>query len=361
MFCISLILLVATACRPQPPVIPIDDLWTETAAPIDTATQKTSTPAIAIRTPEDTPAPTETISVTETPAPPEEIKPLPEGLIVFYANRDGNPEIYAMNVDGSNLTRLTDDPAFDDSPALSPDGTQIVFLTARHDPNPQFPNLKYEIYRMEADGSNLHRLTYTEAAEDHPAWSPDGSQILFDADYDGDGLSEIYTMNSDGTGVTRLTFTTANDQFADWSPDGSQIAFASDRNGNWDIFVMDVNGNNPRALTAGPNWELFPAWSPDGEQIAFNELVPHSHNTDVCLMNADGSNIRQLTNSPGFDENPAWSPDGSHIAFQTARDGNFEIYIMSPDGSQQHPLVIQLFDALWPSWGPAILSKQETQ
>lgn len=290
---------------------------------------------------------TETQSSTVTPPPGSAAA----GRIAFYSDRDGNPEIYTINADGSGLARLTNDPAFDDSPAISPDGTQIVFLTARHDPNPQFPNLKYEIYLMGMDGSNPLRLTQTDAAEDHPAWSPDGSKIIFDADYNGDGFYEIYTIHPDGSSLTRLTFNAANDQFADWSPDGSQIAFASDRNGNWDIFVMGADGSNQQPLTTSPDWELFPAWSPDGTQIAFNVVASRPGNTDVFLMNADGSDPRQLTDTPGYDENPAWSPDGAWIAFQTRRDGHFEIYIMSPDGSQPRPLAAHPSDELWPSWG----------
>jgi TolB protein len=274
------------------------------------------------------------------------------GLIAFYTDRDGNPEIYTMNADGTGLLRLTNDPGSDDSPAFSPDGSRIAFLTSRHDPDPRFPNYKYEIYVVERDGSNLRRLTNTEAGETHPAWSPDGSKILFDADYDGDGYFEIYCMDSDGTNVTRLTANPANDQFADWSPDGKQIAFSSDREGNWDIFLMDANGENQRQLTSDPDWELFPAWSPDGNQIAYNGLQPNTRNTDIYLLQADGSQVRQLTSAARYDENPAWSPDGKFILFQTNRDGNFEIYIMNADGSGQQPLLAQRGDDFWPTWGP---------
>jgi len=109
------------------------------------------------------------------------------GLIAFYSDRDGNPEIYIMKPDGSGVKRLTNDPGFDDSPAISPDGSCVAFLTARHDPDPRFPNLKYEIYVIDSGGSNLRRLTTTDAAEDHPSWSPDVKKIIFDADYDEDG------------------------------------------------------------------------------------------------------------------------------------------------------------------------------
>lgn len=313
-------------------------------------------PAISVTPPTATvPPPTLTVASpsatpTNTPTAHQASEPGLTGWLAFYSDRDGNPEIYIMNADGSGVARLTNDPAFDDSPALSPDGRQIAFLTARHDPNPKFPDLKYELYVMDVDGNNLRRLTTTEAAEDHPAWSPNGNRISFDADYDGDGYYEIYTIQPDGSNLIRLTSGAYNDQFADWAPDGKQIAFSSDRKGNWDLFVMDADGSNQRAITSSPNWELFPAWSPDGSRIAFNGLVPRSRNTDIFLVNADGSDLLQLTDSPGFDENPAWSPEGSQIAFQTQRSGNFELYVMNPDGSGQRPLAAHPADELWPSW-----------
>ncbi len=268
---IYILILGLAGCCPDPMPSPNPPPAAPTAVP------PTPTPTIAPETPDQ-----------NEPGSP----PAGQEVLAFYSNRDGNPEIYVINVDGSGLRRLTDDPAFDDSPALSPDGTQVAFLTARHDPNPRFPNLKYELYVTAVDGSRLRRLTSTEAAEDHPAWSPDGRQLLFDADYDGDGYYEIYTMNADGSGVLRLTANTANDQFADWSPDGAQIAFASDRSGNWDIFVMNADGSEQRPLTDSPDWELFPAWSPDGTQIAYTGLVPRSRNTDVFVMNVDGKDVR---------------------------------------------------------------------
>lgn len=326
----------------------ISILWSNCQATPDipSATMEQQTPV------PHTPAPTATPLPTLVPQAQAAI--MPGSRIAFYSNRDGNPEIYIMDVDSAQVTRLTNDPAFDDSPALSPDGARIAFLTARHDSAPRFPDLKYELYLVDSDGGNLRRLTTTASAEGHPAWSPDGSKISFDADYDGDGYAEIYALDVASLEVTRLTSNAANDQFADWSPDGTQMAFASDRNGSWDIFVMQSNGDHQRVLTDSPDWELFPAWSPDGTQIAFNKLTPRSRNTDIFVMRADGSDVRQLTNAPGFDENPAWSPDGDAIAFQSQRDGNFEITVMAPDGSAQRPLDPTPDDELWPSWGPPL-------
>lgn len=336
--CLIFFGLLLAACRP-PEVLP-------TAVNPLVSTEEETVPAVIPTMIELAATSTPDESGTEQPYPDEDLV----GMIAFYSDMDGDPEIYSLDLGSGEVSRLTHDPAFDDSPALSTDGGQIAFLTARHDPSPSFPDLEYELYIMNSDGSELQRLTTTDVAEGHPAWSPDGSRLLFDADYDGDDFAEIYSIALDGGDLTRLTFTAANDQFADWSPDGSRIAFSSDRNGGWDIYVMDADGANPSPLTTSPDWELFPAWSPDGTQIAYNFLVPRSRNTDLYVMNADGSDPIQLTDSPGFDENPTWSPDGMKIAFQTKRDGNFDIYLINPDGSNPLPLMDFPSDELWPSW-----------
>lgn len=354
----ALVVVLLVACQSPHPIATPAPAKTE-AATAPTSTSLSAAPTITLAPPAATSVtPTATRQPTATPMPPLDGRG--GGVVAFYSERDGNSEIYAMNADGAGLRRLTHDPAEDDSPAISPDGSRIVFLTSRHDPDPQFPFFKYEIYAMDTDGTNLRRLTTTEAVENHPAWSPDGKKILFDADYDGDGKYEIYTMNADGTGVTRLTTTHADDRFADWSPDGARIAFSSNRNGQWDIYVMDVDGRNQRPLTRGPGWEMFPAWSPDGKQIAFFACDPEGRpkRQDIYVMNADGSNVRPLTDTPSVvDEDPAWSPDGKQIIFQSDRGGNFEIYVMNADGSEQRPLTAHRGGDFWPSWRPTSIQK----
>src|SRR3990172_1844040 len=117
------------------------------------------------------------------------------GKIAFASERDGNYEIYVMDADGSNPTNLTNDGATDGGPAWSPDGGKIAF-TSERDGN-------YEIYVMDADGSNPTNLTNNSAWDSEPAWSPDGSKIAFESYRDNN--REIYVMNADGTAQTNLT------------------------------------------------------------------------------------------------------------------------------------------------------------
>ena len=136
------------------------------------------------------------------------IPPPAAGQIIFSSDREGNPQIYRMDADGSGQTRLTFNEFIDFDPAWSPDGARIAFESFRDGNN--------EIYAMNADGSNQTRLTFNDASDRHPAWSPDGARIVFLSRRDGN--SEIYTMNADGSNQTRLTFNEGKDIYPAWSP-----------------------------------------------------------------------------------------------------------------------------------------------
>jgi TolB protein len=229
------------------------------------------------------------------------------------------------------------------APAISPDGTRIAFRSGQ------------DIYVMNIDGTERRRLTDTPAYESHPDWSPDGTQITFVTERDGN--REIYTMHADGSNPQRLTNDPADDLRPDWSPDGTQILFNSERDGNFEIYVVGTDGSNLRRLTDDPKWEMFPRWSPDGTQIAYTYATPRRWDQEIYVMDVDGSNARQLTDLPAASENPIWSPDGSQIVFQSDRDGNFEIYVMDADGGNQRRLTNHPDGDYWPSWGPAAVPR----
>lgn len=156
--------------------------------------------------------------------------------------------LYIRNPDGVNEFRLTDQP--DSSPRLSPDSKRIAFISAR-DGND-------ELYMIDVDGANLARVTQTNAPEYDVSWSPNGQTILFVSERDGN--PEIYSISRNGSNLKRLTFNAVVDRHPVWSPSGDRIAFVSYLDGDADIFIMDEDGSDQRRLTLNEATDTKPSW-----------------------------------------------------------------------------------------------------
>jgi len=192
-------------------------------------------------------------------------------------------------------------------PAWSPDGSALAFSSTR-DGQP-------EIYRMNADGSGVRRLTVHPAIDEQPAWSPDGARLAFSSRRDGN--AEIYAMNADGTSIVRLTSNVGDDTEPAWSPDGLRIAFISTRGGTANLWIMNADGTNVARLSQSFSTESHPVWSPDGTLLVVSRVTGcfwSGCNANLVVMNADGSGPRTLVVG-GVIGNPAWSPDGHWIAY----------------------------------------------
>jgi TolB protein len=271
--------------------------------------------------------------------------------IVFHSYRNSDWDIYIMNADGSDQRRLTGEFWNDVQPALSPNGKKIAFRTNRTGAG--------DIYLMNADGSDLKRLTVHDRWDGYPAWSRNGKKIAFTRNIDlgpeADG-SEIYVMNADGSDAVRITNNEVGDFRPSWSPNGRQIAFHSDRDGNVDIYVMKADGSDEIRLTDDPADDRAPEWSPNGRQIAFASY--RDGNEEIYVMNPDGSGQERRTDRPADDGFPDWSPNGKQIAFQSYWEGEEEIYVMDADGSDlvqitESEIVVPSYPGRneQPSWG----------
>jgi Tol biopolymer transport system component len=266
-------------------------------------------------------------TVAGTTPPPPTPAPLPppvvhatDGKIAFQSGRDGNNEIYLINADGTNPTRVTNNPASDSQPALSPDGARIAFTSNRDGNN--------EIYVMNVDGTGLTRLTNNPASDSQPVFSPDGTVIAFTSTRDG--RNQIYMMNAvTGAGPTNLSNNAASDDQPAFSRNG-RIGFVRFQNAARNIFIMNSNGTGQTNLTNNTASNGGPVFGPDG-RIAFHS--DRDGNNEIYLMNSNGTGLTRLTNNPANDQRPAFSPDGTKIIFTTDRSGNQEIDITNTNGT----------------------------
>lgn len=260
--------------------------------------------------------------------------------IAFDSDRDGNVEASAMNADGSDVARLTDHPAEDEGAAWSPDGTRLAFASSRSG--------SFDLWLMNADGSGPRALTQTPHLEGQPSWSPDGSRIAFVSFADGD--AEICVVDADGTGFRQLTRNGCGDFEPVWLSDGEHIGWASDGSGSANLYVMCNDGTQVVQITDTVANNTYPHWSPDGARVVF--CSDRSGNWEIYSMNADGTDVTRLTSTDAFNGAPKWSPDGTRIAFESDRDGDREIYIMDADGTNVRQLTDNQAQDRRPNWRP---------
>lgn len=182
--------------------------------------------------------------LTDTPGYDAEATVSPKGdKIVFTSLRNGDPEIYTMNLDGSEQTRLTFEKGYDGGPFFSPDGSKIVFRASRPKTDEQMSDYNdlvengyvrptaLEIFVMDADGKNMKQITNFGKASFAPFFHPSGKKIIFSSNYEGDNPRDfnLFMINIDGTGLERITFNPTFDGFPMFSPDGKYFVFGSNR------------------------------------------------------------------------------------------------------------------------------------
>lgn len=300
---------------------------------------------------------------------------LPGGSIAFrrFDEAQTSAAIHVISSDGTAERQVTEPAAgeSDNLPDWSPDGTRIAFER-------QFEDKPYEVHVVDADGSDSHvvdpgcpagRPKASICEETAPAWSPDGTRLLFGWPY-GEVVNDfievfaVGVMDADGGRVEQLsnlmTPTTYEDSGPVWSPSGSQVAFIRENTtgkpvGAAAVFVMDADGGNEKQLTP---WELRAAdvaWAPDGTALSFrSEPDPGAEFVgDLYTVAADGSGLTEVTDHEDgtMTLGSSWSPDSQWIVFaRSGVDDLPDLYVMRRDGSDLTPLTrTPVWDSA-PSW-----------
>jgi TolB protein len=264
----------------------------------------------------------------------------PRGVMLVVSGTGSASEIYAMRTDGSARLQLTHNTILDSDPDWSPDGSQIVYVSAV-DSEPGAPARRRDVFLMAADGSGSHRLFQAAggAGAAHPRWSPDGTRISFDSFDPAAGAFQPYVMNSDGSNV-KLVRAMPGDNFGlEWSPDGTLFLFISNRSPRflWTLYLMPTDGSSDRQLSdnaACPsNLGRAARWSPDGSSIAFS-CQTADLGSWIGTMRSDGT--LAVVTVPTEDFGPVWSPDGAQIAFSrnASVGGNpvSQVYLINATG-----------------------------
>lgn len=237
-------------------------------------------------------------------------------LIFDFVDPQGNTQIGTVKPDGSDFTQLTTGTAFNADPAYSPDGSTIVFS---HSPvGEEAQGFEPHLWVMEADGTNAREVI--DAAKSgvdwEPVYSPDGSQIVFTREVESSDeiVSAVHVVNVDGTDIRVLTEFGDYVEHPRWSPDGGTIIYnietagplaGAPENGIWT--VPAAGGDSTQLLASTPTLHAFkPSYSPDGSQILFGCAVRGMPRENLCVMNADGSDIDEIISTPEIENHGVW-------------------------------------------------------
>jgi TolB protein len=258
-------------------------------------------------------------------------KPILKGSITFMRDDEqGSPQIWVACADLTHQRRLTSLDKRSGWSVWSPDATRIAFDSDREDPYPADIHVINDVFTMAADGSDVRKVTDSVGESGDPAWSPDGTVLVFEADRGSPSEQGIYVANaSDGSGLRRITTLPAafsQDRAPRISPDGKHVLFTREESDLLSaLFVVNLDGSDLRRITSS---ELQPGdgtWSPDGTKIAFEAELVSDGRAGPWIVGSDGQGAKSLTGPQdtsgewdGFSD-PVWSPDGSLIMMLRGR------------------------------------------
>ena len=286
------------------------------------------------------------------------VAPTP-GFDLIYSRplSTGGSEIFTLSLaDASRTPVKLNAGNVSRDPSASPDGARFVFAVSQIDLTTGASI--NDLFAVDVNGMNMKRLTTSAGIDEDPAWSPDGRKIAYAGTNPVTQSQDIYVMNADGTGAVSLTEgmgVRIEERQPAWSADGQWIAFSASTgvtNVSYRIWVMRADGSEKRqVVTSDVGFDMAPTWSPDGGRIAFQRYgSAQQTGADIMIVDAAGGAPARLA-LPGDQYFPTWSPDGAHIAYMQHDTLGYNIWTVRPDGSGERMRTRQQWGGgVAPSW-----------